>query len=382
MYEIGFCKCVNLKLNNFHKHIKTETMVQSKTLDFSGTTIFCGIDVHKKNWRINIQDSEFELEDFSQNPDAVLLHSHLKRKYPGAKYKVCYEAGFSGFSAQRWLSQNGVDCLVLNAADVATNHKEKRQKNDKIDARKLCEYLQTKKVRSVFIPEVHWEHSRSLVRLRERIVSNQTRCKNRVWQLLHFSGLSLPKGYEAGQYWSKNFINELECLDCGSDVLKTTLKLYIRDFQQTRALLLEATKNIRELCKSPLYEKDIILIKSIPGIGAINAAIILFELQDVTRFKHFDHLCSYVGLVPDTSDSGDKKIAKGITSRSNHNLRTALVESSWTVIRKDPALLMKYKEYCKRMDKNKAIIRVAKHLLSRINYVLKNKKEYVSGVVA
>ncbi len=58
MYEIGFCKCVNLKLNKLHKHIKTETMVQSKTLDFSGTNIFCGIDVHKKNWRINIQEKK------------------------------------------------------------------------------------------------------------------------------------------------------------------------------------------------------------------------------------------------------------------------------------------------------------------------------------
>ena len=53
-----------------------------------------------------------------------------------------------------------------------------------------------------------------------------------------------------------------------------------------------------------------------------------------------------------------------------------------SVIRKDPALLMKYKTYCRKMEKNKAIIRVAKHLLSRINYVLKNKKEYVTAVVA
>jgi hypothetical protein len=30
-------------------------------------------DMHKKNWRINIQDSEFELEDFSQNANAGLL---------------------------------------------------------------------------------------------------------------------------------------------------------------------------------------------------------------------------------------------------------------------------------------------------------------------
>jgi transposase len=356
-------------------------MTQVKKLDFSGTTIFCGIDVHKKSWRVNIQDSEFELEDFSQNADAVLLHTHLQRKYPGANYKICYEAGFSGFSAQRWLSEQGLDCRVVNAADVATNDKEKRQKNDKIDARKLCEHLQSKKMKGIYVPSLKWEHGRSLVRARAKIVSNQTRCKNRIWQLLHFSGLALPKGYEAGQYWSSRFVKELQAIDCNSEELKTVLGLYIKDYQQTKNLLLEATRAIRKLCKQPGYQKDIALLRSIPGIGEINAAVMLFELQDVSRFKDFDHLCSYVGLVPNTSDSGETKIAKGITNRSNYYLRTALVESSWSVIRKDPALLMKYKTYCRKMEKNKAIIRVAKHLLSRVNYVLKNKKEYVIAVV-
>jgi transposase len=357
-------------------------MTQFKQLDFSGTTIFCGIDVHKKNWRVNIQDSEFELEDFTQDANAVLLHKHLNRKYPGAVFKLCYEAGFSGFSLQRWLNDQGLDCRVINAADVATSDKEKRQKNDKTDARKLCEHLQSKKARGIYIPELHWEHGRSLVRARGRIVSNQTRCKNRIWQLLHFSGLTLPKGYEAGQYWSSRFIKEIEAINCGSEELKTTLSLYIKDYQQTKALLLEATRAIRKLCKQIPYQKDLSLLRTIPGIGEINAAVMLFELQDVRRFKHFDHLCSYAGLVPDTSDSGETKKTKGITRRSNYYLRTALVESSWSIVRKDPALLMKYRVYCRKMEKNKAIVRIAKHLLSRINYVLKTKKEYVTAVVA
>lgn len=357
-------------------------MTQVKKLDFSGSTIFCGIDVHKKSWRVNIQDSEFELEDYSQDADVVLLHKHLSRKYPGADFKLCYEAGFSGFAAQRWLSGQGMDCRVVNAADVATSDKEKRQKNDKIDARKLCEHLQSKKMKGIYIPELHWEHGRSLVRARSRIVSNQTRCKNRIWQLLHFSGLSLPKNYDAGQYWSKNFIQELEKIACDSKALKTTLGLYIKDYTKTKDLLLEATRAIRHLCRQPEYQWAIALLRSIHGIGEINAAVILFELQDIRRFKHLDNLCNYAGLVPDTGDSGDTRITKGITHRANYYLRTALVESSWCVIRKDPALLMKYKEYCKKMNKNKAIIRIAKHLLSRINYVLKNKKEYVAGVVA
>jgi transposase len=357
-------------------------MTQVTKLDFSGTSIFCGVDVHKKSWRVNIQDNEFELEDFSQDADAMLLYKHLSRKYPGATFKVCYEAGFSGFSTQRWLSDQGMDCLVVNAADVATSDKEKRQKNDKVDARKLCEHLQSKKVNAVYIPALHWEHGRSLVRARSRIVTNQSRCKNRIWQLLYFSGLALPNGYEAAQYWSSPFIKALQAIDCGSEELKITLGLYIKDYQQTKTLLMEATRAIRKLCKQPGYEKDITYLRSIPGIGEINAAVMLFELQDISRFKRFDHLCSYVGLVPNTSDSGDTKRTKGITNRSNYYLRTALVESSWSVVRKDPALLMKYKAYCRKMEKNKAIIRVAKHLLSRINFVLKNKKEYVTGVVA
>ncbi len=357
-------------------------MIQVKKLDFSGIAIFGGIDVHKKSWRVNIQDSEFELEDFSQDPDEVLLYKHLNRKYPGATFKLCYEAGFSGFSTQRWLNDHGIECLVVNAADVATSDKEKRQKNDKIDARKLCEHLQTKKVKSVYVPSLNWEHGRSLIRARAKIVTNQTRCKNRIWQLLHFSGLALPKGYEAAQYWSSHFIKELQAIDCVSEELKITLGLYVKDYQQTKTLLLEATRAIRKLCKQPGYLKDINLLRSIPGIGEINAAVMLFELQDISRFKGFDQLCSYVGLIPNTNDSGETKRTKGITHRSNYYLRTALVESAWSVIRRDPALLMKYKIYCRRMEKNKAIIRVAKHLLSRINYVLKNKKEYVTAVVA
>lgn len=357
-------------------------MTQVKQLDFTGTTIFCGTDVHKKNWRVNIQDGEFELEDFSQNADVVVLYKHLNQKYPGASFKVCYEAGFSGFSAQRWLNSHGIECLVVNAADVATNDKERRQKSDKIDARKLCEHLQSRKVKAIYVPSEKWEHGRSLVRARIKIMRNQTRCKNRIWQLLYFSGLTLPKEYDAVQYWSKRFIKELQSIDCGSAELKIALDLYIKDFQQTRALLLEATRAIRKLCKQPEYKPWIVLLRSIPGIGEINAAIILVELQDINRFKRFDNLCSYVGLVPNTEDSGERKKSKGITNRCNNYLRTALVESSWSVVRKDPALLMKYKSYCRHMEKNKAIIRVAKHLLSRISYVLKNEKEYVTGVVA
>ena len=50
-------------------------------------------------------------------------------------------------------------------------------------------------------------------------------------------------------------------------------------------------------------------------------------------------------------------------------------------IRNDPALLKSYLDYCKRMEPNKAIVRIAKKLISRIKYVLKNKQPYVLSLV-
>ena len=45
-------------------------------------------------------------------------------------------------------------------------------------------------------------------------------------------------------------------------------------------------------------------------------------------------------------------------------------------IRHDPSLLMAYKSSVRKMDSNKAIIKVARKLLNRIRFVLKNKKPY------
>ena len=187
---------------------------------------------------------------------------------------------------------------------------------------------------------------------------------------------------ETGQYWSRKFIKKLEDMDCGSAELKATLQLKIQDHLHKRELVLQSTRAIRKMYRQEAYWPLMQLILSIPGIGEVNAAIILFELQDILRFKTFDNLCSYVGLVPDTENSGDTRRIKGVTHRRNTYLREALVESSWVLVKKDPAMLMKYKDYCKRMHKNKAIIKIARHLLARINYVLRKQTPYVSGLVA
>lgn len=356
-------------------------MNKAKTLDFSGHTIFCGLDVHKSSWRINIRDKDFELEDYSGDPCAENLYKHLRSRYPGAKYKIAYEAGFCGFGIERSLSKyEDVECIVVNAADVPTSDKDKKRKTDKIDARKIGRELCKGSLAGIYIPDPVMEHGRSLVRQRTRLVQDQTRCKNRIWHLLMFSGLKLD-AEKPKQYWSKRFIESLRKLPLRDDGLQQSLEIAVDEYLAVRVLVLKATIYIRQLSVQSSFQPVQKLLRSIPGIGLINAMVTHTEIMDMKRYPTLDAVCDAAGIVPDTEDSGDTKKEKGITHRCNHYLRPAIVESSWTIIRKDPAMLMKYKQYCQRMAENKAIIKIAKHLLSRIRYVWLQQKEYVTGVV-
>jgi transposase len=359
--------------------LKTRTMSKVKALSFAGNTIYCGLDVHKTNWKINCRMEGMEIASFSQNADTALLKRYMSKNYPGAKIKVAYEAGFSGFAIQRSLTELGIECIIVNAADVPTTDKERKRKDDKRDARKLSRELADGDLEAIYVPQPSMEHARSLVRQRHRLAQDQTRCKNRIKHLLMFSGLKTQSGQER---WTQRYVKELLDLDCGTETLKSALCLAVEQYQHIRKLLKEATVLIKNLSRQEPFATVQKYLQSIDGIGIVNGMVIQTELQDIYRFKTLDSLCDYAGFVPDISSSNDNTKIKGITHRCNEFLREAIIESSWMLIRKDPAMLMKYNEYRRRMKENKAIIRIGKHLLSRIRHVWKNEIEYQRGVVA
>ncbi len=136
-------------------------------------------------------------------------------------------------------------------------------------------------------------------------------------------------------------------------------------------------RHIKELGQS----EQIDLLCSVPGVGPIIALSFYTELMDINRFRTFDHLASYVGLVPSVHSSGDKSTEQGLTKRRNSYLRYLIVEAAWVAIRKDPALLLAFNQLTRRMKKQDAIIRIAKKLLCRIHHVWKNQTLYVTAIV-
>ena len=350
----------------------------NRSVDFSGHNLYVGLDVHAKSWAVSIYSDEFELKTFTQPPDSEQLFNYLSKHYPGAELHVAYEAGFCGFSIQRNLTQKGIRCSVLNAADIPSSNKENNRKTDKTDSRKIAKALKNGDVHTVFVPDNQQEADRQLLRGRSKIVKDITVVKNRIKGFLKFKGITIPEQYR--ERWSKAFIDwmrELELLT--SD--KITLVVYIDELiflNEKKKLFQQAIKDIAD---QERHRDSIKLLLTIPSIGIVAAMTILTEIGDINRFPKVEHLSSYCGLTPNTHSSGTTERVTGISRRGNSIMKTLLIECSWMAVRKDPAMLAYYKGLLPKMHANQAIVKVARKLLNRIRYVLKNHREYVIGIV-
>ena len=349
-------------------------------LDFSGQSIYVGLDVHKKSWTVSIFSEQCEHKTFTQPPKTDKLVHYLRRNFPGAAYHAVYEAGFSGFWTHDQLRDQGVNCIVANPADVPTTNKERTTKRDPTDCRKLARSLRSGELKGIYVPARPKLEDRSLVRTRQSMVRKQTRCKNQIKSLLFFYGINLPEEIVRSP-WSEKFLRWIESLRMERASGDLALKAHLEELKHLQQIIASVNRSILLLSREGEYRDSVRRLKTVPGISTLTAMILLTELCELARFATLDHLASYVGLIPDTKASGETEHIGNLTYRRNSQLRAVLIEAAWVASRKDPVLLLAFNEYCQRMRKTKAIVKIARRLLNRIRYVLKNQAEYVPGVV-
>jgi len=352
-------------------------------LNFSGQNFYIGIDVHKKQWHVTILGEQYEHKSMSQDSNSLVLSNYLARTFPGGVYHAVYEAGFSGFGICRELQSFGINCKVVHPADVPTSDKERKQKTDRSDSRKLAKILRDKDFEGIDVPEREVESYRALNRQRFRLVKDMSRVKNRLKSLLFQFGIEIPQRFNESstRHWSKVYLDWLKNLLVEQDSLRRVLDNYLQQGEFLRKQILLVNKQIRELSHSDYFNQNVQLLLSIPGIGLITAMTILTELYDIKRFSTLDQLCNFVGLVPSMHNSGEREITGKIIKRGRKEIKIMLIEASWDALRADQALMQKFNELSKRMNKNKAVIRIARKLLSRIRHVLINKEVYQLGII-
>jgi transposase len=360
----------------------TETGSKGKNIiDFAGKTLHVGIDVHLKDYQVAAVHEQICLGNHRMTADSKKLIDHLQTRYPGAIIKCVYESSAWGFNLQRQLSAAGMECIVVNAADVSTNDKERRRKTDKVDALKLARKYASGDLRGIYIPNEEDQKQRNLIRYRKRIVGDLNRSKNRVKSLLKYQGINIPEKFGKAN-WSHQFLNWVEQKAQADPLVGDVLLLMLEQIKELRKLKLKIEKKLREMMNTQKYKKQSELLVSVPGVGPIISALFLLEIGDVRRFGSFDQLNDFVGFCPDTNSSGETQKDTGITTRRHKQLRTALIEAAWEAKRTDPALLEAYVQLTKRMPGNKAIVRIARKLLRRMRAVLTSGIAYQKGVVS
>jgi len=348
---------------------------QRTKVDFTGQHIFVGLDIGQRAWKTAILTAELEHKTFTQPPRVEVLVNYVYRTFPGAQVHCVYEAGFSGFWIHDALRQHGIDCIVVNPADVPTTNKEHVLKTDRVDARKLARQLRNGELTPIYVPPRNALEVRSVVRMRWSFVKKQTRCKNQIKALLSFYGIALPKEIQT-QHWSRRFLAWVENIALLDPNGKHALLALVSELYHLRDIIAQLTKQIRQIAQDEPYQPLVAYLVSIPGISILAAMILLTELVDIHRFQNPDRLASYCGLTPGEHSSGDTELITGLTPRRNPLLRAVLVECAWVAVRRDPVLLAAFSTLSKRMLKQKAIIRIARKLLNRVRYVLKHQQPY------
>ena len=123
------------------------------------------------------------------------------------------------------------------------------------------------------------------------------------------------------------------------------------------------------------YQTEITLLLSVPGIASPLTAIrIIAEIgNDMSVFETAKKLCSWAGVTPQNNESAGKKKTTRI-SRAGAYLKPLLVQIALAISKsaKHPEIRDKYQTLKKRRGHKKAVIAIARRLLTAIWHMLSN----------
>lgn len=238
-------------------------------------------------------------------------------------------------------------------------------KTDKKDTLALAKLLVANLIPEVWVPPLEVRELRALVSHRRRLVSQQTAAKNRLNSVLHRHNIVPPTGHLFSQdnqvWWHSLDLPPSERLRVRQD-LATLLHL--------KPQLEEVETELARLSVTDPWAKQMTYLVQLPGIGMLTAMTVLAAIGDVTRFPSAKKLVGYAGLGARVHASGQTHRSGGITKEGRRDLRSVLVEASWSAVRFDPHWQEQYERLAHRIGKQKAIVAIARKLLVVIWHVL------------
>jgi len=363
--------------------------------------ICCGVDVHKRFLVATIIKTEgmtpiyfkkrfstfnFELQMFKQ----WLLENDC--------FDVCMES-----TGKYWVPVYNIleDQISVVVASPKWVKAVQGNKDDEKDSRWIGDLFRLGIVRSSYVPDKPIRILREYTRYRSKLVSCKSSEKNRFQNSFTVCNVALDSvvsdmfGVSASAI--TDYLIKTDKFDpehCKS-LLKRSLKkkgdtvvesiqgYSIDPAQKERMVMvrshLDYVEKSIKLLDSKLdelvnpYESSIALLCGIPGIDRQSAVTIISEIGvDMDQFSDSKRLCCWAGLTPGNNQSAGKKKSVHIT-RAGVYLKPALVQVAHAAVLStaSPYYKNKYDRISKRRGKKRAIIAVARMILTAAYYMIK-----------
>lgn len=281
----------------------------------------------------------------------------------------------------------------------------KGKKTDKKDAMWIADIFKHDLVSDSFIPPADIRQLRDLVRYRYKLTSFTVGEKNRAQNCLTVSNFKLDDVFSDvfGKTSTKIITHLLEHpTEKIADVapfrtkgMKATdeeiLAAVDGEFcpeQAEKLRIIRSHMESLEVCRlnvesvilslAEKYIPQINLVTTVPGIQTFAAIGIISEIGvDMSVFPSSKHLCSWAGLTPQNNESAGKKKTTRI-SRAGDYIKPLLVQCALCAVRakSNPEIRNRYLSIKKRRGHKKAIIAIARMLLTVIYNILKKNEPY------
>lgn len=280
------------------------------------------------------------------------------------------------------------------------------KKTDKKDAQWIADLFKHDLVAGSFMPPLPIRQLRDLMRYRFKLTNFSSSEKNRLQNSLTVSNIQL--GNVVSDTFGKSSMNiigmllenpldtsfDVEPLIHGSMKDKIPelelaidgfitpeqagkLKVIQQHYEDLKSRKADLEAIILSLAES--YSEEINLILTVPSFKNIFSAIAVVSEIGVNMdvFLTAKHLCSWAGLTPTNNESAGKKKSVRI-SRAGCYIKPLLVQCATAVVKseKHPEIRNRYLKLKKRRGHKRAIIAIARMLLTAIYNIIKKKEPY------
>ena len=323
------------------------------------------IDLGKFNSVTCLLDTETNTTEFwRMTTDRLYLVTVLQKYTPDLV--VIESCGLAGW-VHDVCTEKGYQVLVCNPNQEAWKWKNVKRKTDRDDALKLAKLAALGQLVPVYIPSKPQREYRRLVKYRQVLQGRINRVQNNIRAIFVQRGMPMMRGQKA---WALERFDALAqhrkpLAECSLDELwRGELDLELQQWEHLRAQYLQVHKKLKALA---LADERVRLLQTIPGVGRKTAEVVVAYLDDARRFHNARQVSSYAGLVPRRHQSGEMDRQGHIHKHGPRQLRGALVEAAWMLLRYNAWAAEVYKRLTggQKTRKKKAIVAVARKLLVR-----------------